>query len=260
MTRYDPFAKNSAKTDSTRVVPPRHEEDMLFATDEPVKGGPPADSSWDLLNEDVDSLLPHAGALRDAELFAAEILGEETAAPAQQAQPQKTPEPAAPPRETPKPTPAQKPAQPQKPAQAQKPTPAPKPTPAQKPIPAQNPTQAQKPAQAPKQVAPAPRGPAPSQPVRTLPAAAAPRVAVRTLPAAEAPAPAPTRPKTSLEPLEPPRRQPRGASKHAPSIVFGVGASVGGCLALVQHNYVLAAIVGCATLVGVVFTWLWNRR
>ena len=254
MTRYDPFAKSSAKTDSTRVAPPRHEEDMLFATDEPVKGGPPADSSWELLNEDVDSLLPNAGALRDAELFAAEILGEETPAPAQRAQPQKAPEPAAPPRETPKPTPAQKP------VQAQKPTTAQNTTQAQKPTPAQNTTQAQKPTPAPKQVAPAQRAAVTSGPVRTLPAAAAPRVAVRTLPAAETAAPPATRPKTSLEALVPPRRQPRGASKHAPSIVFGVGASVGGCLALIQHNYVLAAIVGCATLVGVVFTWLWNRR
>ncbi|HZN40054.1 MAG TPA: hypothetical protein VFD82_14705 [Planctomycetota bacterium] len=209
---------------------------MLFATDEPVKGGPPADSGWELLSENVESLLPNAGALRDAELFAAEILGEETPVPAQRAQPQPATEPAAPPRESRKPTPTEK-----KPIQTEK-----------------------KPTQAQKQVTPAPRAAAAPPPAaRTLPAAAAPRVAVRTLPAAAAPAPTEARAKTSLDPImptRPPRRQRSGASKHAPSIVFGVGATVAAWLALMRHNYVLAAIAGTATLVGVVFAWLWHRR
>jgi outer membrane biosynthesis protein TonB len=232
---------------------------MLFAMGEPVKGGPPADSSWELLNADMDNLLPNAGALRDAELFAAEILGEETPAPAQGKQ-QRATEPPAPPRETPKPTQAQKPmttqapkpvpTQPPKPVTTQPPKPvttqAPKPVTTQAPKPVT--TQAQKPVttQTQTQGTPAPR------------AAVTPRPAVRTLPAAVAPAPTT---KTTFDAAmpTPPRRKRPGANRHTPAIVFGVGASVAAGLELIQHNHVLAAIVGCATLVGVLFAWLWNR-
>ena len=232
MTRYDPFAKSPAKPDATRVAPSRQEEDMLFATGEPVKQGPPADSSWELLHQDLDSLLPNAGSLRDAELFAAEILGEEAPAPAQRTQPQKATEPAAPPRETTKPAEAKQVTAPPRAAAA--------PVPAARTLPAA--------------AAPAPKA-------RTLPAAAAPRAAVRTLPAAETTAPTEERAKTTPAPLVPvrPTRKRHGVSKHAPAIVFGVGAATGAWLALMQRNHVLAAIVGCATLVGVLFTWLWQR-
>ena len=236
MTRYDPFAKSPAKSDTTKVAPPRQEEDMLFATGEPVKQAPPADSGWESLNEDVDGLLPNAGTLRDAELFATEILGEETPVPVQKAQPPRATAPAAPPRETPKPT---------QPKTTQPKTTQPKPI-QPKPI---QPKQAQPKQAQPKQVTPAPS------------AVPAPRVAVRTLPAAETPAPTEPRAKTPLAPIMP-VRQPRerhGISKHAPAIVFGVGASIAACLALMQRNYVLGAIVGCATIVGVVFAWMWRR-
>lgn len=240
MTRYDPFAKSPAKSDSTRVAPPRQEEDMLFATGEPVKQAPPAESGWEYLDEEADGQLPNAGTLRDAELFATEILGEETPVPTQRAQPQRATEPAAPPQQSPKPT--QKTTQP-KPAQ-QKPT---QQKPTQKTTPAK-PTQTN--ANAPKQVTPAPRA---------VPAA---RVAVRTLPAPVAPAPIEQQTKTPLTPImtTPPTRQRHGVSKYTPAIVFGVGASVAAWLALMQRNYVLGAIVGCATIVGVVFAWLWRRR
>jgi hypothetical protein len=230
MTRYDPFAKSPAKSDAARVAPPRQEEDMLFATGEPVKQAPPAESNWDFLNEQADGQLPNAGTLRDAELFAAEILGEETPAPTQRAQPQRATEPTAPPQQSPKPT--------QKTTQ-------PKPTQKTTPV---KPTQAK--ANTPKQVTPDPRA---------VPAA---RVAVRTLHAPVAPAPIEQQTKTPLTPIMPmrPTRQRHGVSKYTPAIVFGVGASVAAWLALVQRNYVLGAIVGCATIVGVVFAWLWRRN
>jgi hypothetical protein len=237
MTRYDPFAKSPAKSDATRVAPPRQEEDMLFATGEPVKQGPPADSGWESLDENVDGLLPNAGTLRDAELFATEILGEETPAPAQKAQPQRATGPATQPTSTqPKPT-QLKSTQ----AKSTQPTPAQaKPT---QPTPTQS-TSAQ-----PKQVTAAPR------------ATPAPQVAVRTLPATGAQPPVGQGTKTPLTPIMPmrPTRERHGASKHAPAIVFGLGASIATWLGLMQRNYVLGAIVGCATIVGVVFAWLWKR-
>jgi hypothetical protein len=246
MTRYDPFAKSPAKSDATRVAPPRQEEDMLFATGEPVKQGPPADSGWESLDEDVDGLLPNAGTLRDAELFATEILGEETPVPAQKAQPQRATDPATLPRESPKatqPTSTQpKPTQ-LKSTQA-KSTP---PTPTQaKPT---QPTSTQSTSAPPKQVTPAPR------------ATPVPQVAVRTLPATGTQPPVEQRTKTPLTPIMPmrPTRERHGASKHAPAIVFGLGASIATWLGLMQRNYVLGAIVGCATIVGVVFAWLWKR-
>ena len=220
MTRYDPFAKSPAKSDSTRVAPPRHEEDMLFATGEPVKQGPPVDSSWELLNEDVGSLLPNAGISSAADdLFATEILGEEVAAPAKKPQAPRATGSAAP-------RPSQKLAQPKQtqPKQAQ-------------------PQQVQ-----PKQVTP-------------LGAAAAPRVAVRTEATPETPATEP-RVRTPLPPIMPkvPVRQRHWVAQHAPSLVFGVGASVAAWFALMQRHYVLAAIVGTATIVGVLFTRLSQRR
>ena len=216
MNRYDPFAKNTAKPDSTKAAPPRHEEDMLFATGEPVKQAPPADSSWELLNEEVDNLLPNAGALQDAEQFAHEILGEDVPAPAQRTQPQRAPEPAASPLASLMSTPGGK--------------------------------------------------PAPASPR----AVAAPRVAVRTLPAAETPVltegrakrplPQPVQTVQAVQTVQRPPARRSGAGRHAPQIVLAVGATAAAWLALMQRNYVLGAIVGCATIVGVVFAWLWRRR
>jgi hypothetical protein len=41
--------------------------------------------------------------------------------------------------------------------------------------------------------------------------------------------------------------------------VFAAGAAVAALLEFMQRNHVMAGIVGCLTLVGVVFSWLWLR-
>ena len=84
MTRYDPFAYGEVRLDPNKqkqegALPP-DSDDLLFAEGESVKQAPPADSSWDMMaDEDVDGLLP--GASPDAGQaveFGAEILGEGT--------------------------------------------------------------------------------------------------------------------------------------------------------------------------------------
>ncbi|HEX6810476.1 MAG TPA: hypothetical protein VF384_02530 [Planctomycetota bacterium] len=214
MTRFDPFAQPQGKPDSTKAAPPRYEEDILFATGEDVKQAPPADSSWDLLNEDVASLLPNGSSLPDVDLFGADILGEEL--PEQPPAPRRVEPPA--PRPEAKATP---------PAQKQVGQPPRPVTPEQK------------------QQGPAPRD------------AATPAATVRTLPPAEAAKVAEPRVKTTLPPPRltigprPPRR-----GRHAPMIVLGVGVLGATWFGLVQHNYVLTAIVACLTLVGMVFARL----
>ena len=81
MTRYDPFAYGEVRLDpnTQQGGAPSDAEDLLFASGESVKQAPPADSSWSLLDEDVDDLLPSASSARAAAEFGAEILGEQDA-------------------------------------------------------------------------------------------------------------------------------------------------------------------------------------
>lgn len=83
MTRYDPFAYGEVRLDPNKQKQdgdsPPDADDMLFAEVESVKQAPPADSSWALLDEDVEGLLPGASSTADEALaFGAEILGEGT--------------------------------------------------------------------------------------------------------------------------------------------------------------------------------------
>lgn len=82
MTRYDPFAYGEIRLDPNQQKggSPPDAEDLLFAAGETVKQAPPADSSWSLMNENVDDLLPSASPnMREAADFGAEILGEDRA-------------------------------------------------------------------------------------------------------------------------------------------------------------------------------------
>jgi hypothetical protein len=79
MTRYDPFAYGEVRLDPNQQNggSPPDAEDLLFAAGESVKQAPPANSSWALMNENVDDLLPGASPnMRETADFSAEILGE----------------------------------------------------------------------------------------------------------------------------------------------------------------------------------------
>lgn len=105
MTRFDPFAYGQVDLNdgkNTSATSPPSPDDMLFADGgAETRNGPPADSSWGLLDADVDSLLPNAkGGNAPGLDFGADVLGESepAAAPAQapvRPRPAATPRPAA---------------------------------------------------------------------------------------------------------------------------------------------------------------------
>lgn len=83
MTRYDPFSYGQVRLEgaSGRADASSAPDDLLFADGGAVKQGPPADSSWGLLDENVDSLLPGGNKTNSASAagaveFGADILGE----------------------------------------------------------------------------------------------------------------------------------------------------------------------------------------
>lgn len=83
MTRYDPFAYGEVRLEPRQPGTEDEAEDLLFASGDSQRNVQPSDSSWSLLQEDVDSLLPgappRAASPRPAEAnvdFAADILGE----------------------------------------------------------------------------------------------------------------------------------------------------------------------------------------
>lgn len=81
MTKYDPFSfgtVNLGDKAKAPATPSSVPDDMLFAEAGPMKQAPPAtDTSWALLEESVDGLLPGASATQAAAVeFGADILGE----------------------------------------------------------------------------------------------------------------------------------------------------------------------------------------
>lgn len=99
MTGYDPFAVDQEPLqDDKKAVP--SPDDMLFADGVGAsRNAPPADSSWGLIDADVDSLLPGAKPSNHGGLdFGAEVLGETMPMPAPAAKPRAaaTPRPSAP--------------------------------------------------------------------------------------------------------------------------------------------------------------------
>jgi hypothetical protein len=101
MTRYDPFAFGQVNlSDEQPAALPPSPDDLLFADGVACpRNAPPADSSWGLLDADVDSLLPTAKATVAPGLdFGAEVLGETVPMPAAPVRPRPStaPRPAAP--------------------------------------------------------------------------------------------------------------------------------------------------------------------
>ena len=80
MTRHDPFSYGQVRLDgaSGPTAASTAPDDLLFTDNGAIKQGPPADSSWALLDENVDSLLPGGGqaSAAGAAEFGADILGE----------------------------------------------------------------------------------------------------------------------------------------------------------------------------------------
>lgn len=80
MTRYDPFAYGEVSLDPNQQKeqpPPQDAEDMLFDPGEATKQGPPADANWSLLSEQdgaPPSAAPDASVAME---FGNDILGEE---------------------------------------------------------------------------------------------------------------------------------------------------------------------------------------
>ncbi len=94
MTRYDPYSYGQVNLGGAKKAAVATPDDILFADAEaPPKKGPAADSSWELLDADVTSLLPNAAGTDQAVEFGAEILGEKMAesAPPTKARPRAAP-------------------------------------------------------------------------------------------------------------------------------------------------------------------------
>ena len=102
MTGYDPFAADQASPPAEPKTSPSP-DDMLFADAiGAARNAPPADSSWGLIDADVDSLLPSSRNLPGGGVdFGNDVLGEALPvspqpAPAVRPRPSATPRPAAP--------------------------------------------------------------------------------------------------------------------------------------------------------------------
>lgn len=78
MTKYDPYSYGQVNLGGAKKAAPTQPDDILFA--EPAhaapKKAPAADSSWELLDADVESLLPNAGIASGVTEFGTDILGE----------------------------------------------------------------------------------------------------------------------------------------------------------------------------------------
>lgn len=79
MTRYDPFAYGEVSLDpnSKGGGPPPDADDLLFDPGEATKQAPPADTNWSMLSESDDAELTAAPDSSAAMAFGSDILGEE---------------------------------------------------------------------------------------------------------------------------------------------------------------------------------------
>jgi len=246
MTRYDPFAYGEVRLDPDQQKkgddgPPSSDpDDVLFAGGEDVKQAPPADSSWALMNEDVEDLLPGGSSdAGEAAEFGAEILGEDDGgpdlmpkmmpamestpdvAPTMQAPDESDYAPAAPMPEMREPAPAPSHAPPPPPPQS-----APEP-----------------------EVAGQPVGPPPRRRVKRQPLH-------RPVAATSEPADAPA---AAKKPPVPRRRRMPVLAAMMPVLICAVGGTAASWFWVMQQNPVMAGILGAGTLVSALFAWLLLR-
>lgn len=80
MTRYDPFAYGEVHLDPKKQGgPPPNAEDLLFDPGEATKQAPPPDASWSLLSGEPSGLPAGSPDRSEAVAFGSEILGEDDA-------------------------------------------------------------------------------------------------------------------------------------------------------------------------------------
>lgn len=89
MTGYDPFAYGQVRLGNGQKSADGNPDDILFVDAGPSKASsaPAADKDWELLNADVNSLLPSGSQPQGSMDFASEVLGEAPAAVAPAAPP-----------------------------------------------------------------------------------------------------------------------------------------------------------------------------
>lgn len=106
MTGYDPFAYGQVRLGTGQRQAEGDPDDILFADGGATKAAPPgpasaaADKDWELLDADVDSLLPGKATPQAAVDFATDVLGESAPPPAPVAPPRQRSAAAARPRPT----------------------------------------------------------------------------------------------------------------------------------------------------------------
>lgn len=225
MTRYNPFAYGEVRLDPNQQkgAPSGDAEDLLFAEGEQTKQAPAADASWELMNSDVDDLLPGAApADHVAEEFGAEILGEcDAGAPAGGVTNEYASEALL--SEAPVFEPA---------PDLAEPAPMPEAAPA---------------AAAPPVV---PTAPGARREVRRQPVA-------KGTPATVAAAPSTRRGKRTSR--APKRRRSRVLAGMVPLTLCAGGGTAASWFWVMQSNPVMAGILGAITLVGALFSWLFLR-
>lgn len=222
MTRHDPFSYGQVQLGGGKAPAGGDPDDILFSESSALRPAPGPDSSWGLLDQDVDSLLPGAQGTNPLD-FAPPARREPppaavaSAAPARAATPTMRARPAATPR----------------PAMA-----------------AADSGSVRSAASVPHQVGV--RQPAPQAHVEqaALLGGGAPAV----------PAPVAARPvRAKAGPPYIGRRRSRAAGMFAFLLVFAGGGSVAGWLYGMQHNVIMAALVGLLTLVAAMFTAVLTR-
>jgi len=212
---YDPFSFGQVDLKPEQGSGAASPDDLLFADGPgPSRAAPPADSSWGLLDADVDSLLPGAKSAPTNFDFGSDVLGE-TATGA-----------------------------------AAAPAPAPAPARAR---PSATPRPAAEPA------TPGARGPgaleAPRREVTGRPITA-PQTAPSSSPAAAEVAPTyVARKPSSVGRIG----RPTLASTIVPATLFSTGGAVAAWLLWMEHNPMMAGIVGALTIVASVFARLFLR-
>lgn len=241
MTRYDPFSYGEVPLDSKQPSDAAPDaEDLLFAEGEQVKQAPPADSSWALMDEDVEGLLPGANPnAAEAIEFGAEVLGEGTPEDIPMSDPMtggaamsmEDLDGAMPPLDA-SPMMQAPPPQEQQQQQSQMPASQPEPEPAAPPQPAAEAT------------------PRRGREVRRRP------LAVRQPAQAEA---KPDAPREKQFAAVPPRRRLPILAAFLPITLCAGGGTAASWFWVMQGNPVMAGILGATTLVSALFAWLLLR-
>lgn len=217
---YDPFSFGQVDLKPEQRSGGASPDDLLFADGPgPSRAAPPADSSWGLLDADVDSLLPGAKSAPASFDFGSDVLGETSTIAAASAAPAPAPVRAKP---SATPRPAAEPAVPG--ARGPSALEAPRREVTGRPMVAAQPA------------------PSPSSSSKPAPAEAAPTYVARK--------------PSSVGRIG----RPTLAATIVPTTMFATGGAVAAWLYWMEHNPMMAGIVGALTIVASVFARLFLRH